>query len=67
MRMQLDRFSDEVLAKVKAWGLRMPAVLFMVNHSAPVTHDHGNKRYEEYVFNVEDDWVTGIWREAEFM
>jgi len=35
-------------------------ILDMVHKSAPVTHPFGNKRFEEWVFQVSDNRVTRI-------
>lgn len=46
---------DDALADCDCWGITADQARYMLAHAAPITHDLGNWRYEDFLFDVDDD------------
>ncbi len=55
-------FTDQALRDCACWGLSDQQALYMLDHAAPFTHDQGNWRFEQFLFDVDpdDNVIEGI-------
>ncbi len=58
---QITEVSVQAAHDARELGIQSRAVLCnMLQHAAPVSHDLGNFRYEQYVFDVQDGVVLSV-------
>lgn len=53
-------FPVDIIEQASKLGISHDKLKHMVRHSTRVTHALGNRRYEDYLFLVEGDRVTGF-------
>ena len=54
------RLTPNAQEDAREYGLSVDAVVSMVKHAAPVTHEFGNRRFEKYVMQVDGSVVSSI-------
>lgn len=54
------KIADETLQDLQRLGLSPSQALHMAECAAPYTDPNGNRRYESFVFDIEDDTVHAI-------